>query len=133
MGRQKEFSLYGTDYSTRDGSNERDFIHNEDLCGAHMMALEALMNGHKTDMYNVATGNGVTNRELIAQVKKTTGVDFAVKETGRRAGDPGILVADPTKLKKEFGWKPEYSDLQTIVESAWKWHSSHPEGYENRD
>lgn len=129
MGSQKEFLLYGTDYPTRDGSCERDFIHNEDLCGAHMMALEALMNGHKTDAYNVATGNGVTNKELVAQVKKTTGVGFPVKEVGRRSGDPGILVADPTKFKKEFGWNPKYSDLKTIIESAWKWHKNNPNGY----
>lgn len=129
MGKQKEFSLFGTDYPTRDGSCERDFIHVEDLCEAHVLSLDALMNGHKTDVYNVATGIGSTNKELIAQVKKTTGVDFTVSEKGRRPGDPRILVADPTKIKKEFGWQPKHSDLKTIVQSAWKWHQSHPEGY----
>jgi len=133
LGKQTEFSLYGVDYQTRDGSCERDYVHIEDLCASHMVALDALMNGHKTDVYNVAIGNGVTNKELVAQVKKTTGVDFNVKEAPRRRGDPGVLVADPTKIKKEIGWNPKYSDLKTIVESAWKWHSSHPNGYENRD
>lgn len=133
LGKQKEFLLYGTDYPTRDGSCERDFIHIEDLCETHVMALDALTSGHKTDAYNVATGKGSTNKELIRGVKKTTGVDFSVKEVGRRAGDPGILVADPTKLKKEFGWKPKYSNLSTIVESAWKWHKSHPKGYADRN
>ncbi len=129
MGKQKEFSLFGTDYPTRDGSCERDFIHIEDLCEAHILSLDALMSGHQTDAYNVATGIGSTNKELIAQVKQTSGVDFAVSQKGRRPGDPGILVADPTKIKKEFGWNPKHSDLKTIVESAWKWHQSHPEGY----
>jgi len=131
MGKQKEFSLFGTDYPTRDGSCERDFIHIEDLCEAHMLSLDALMNGHETDTYNVATGNGSTNKELIAQVKKTSGVDFPVSEKGRRPGDPGILVADPTKINKEFGWDPKHSDLATIVQSAWGWHQSHPEGYKD--
>lgn len=132
QGKYTEFSLYGTDYETRDGSCERDYIHVEDLCEAHIVAFDALMNGHVTDAYNVATGNGSTNKELVAQVKKTTGVDFPVKEAGRRPGDPGILVADPTKIKNEFGWNPKHSDLKTIVESAWKWHKTHPNGYENR-
>lgn len=129
LGAQKEFSLFGSDYPTRDGSCERDYIHVEDLCQAHIVALDALMNGHATDVYNVATGNGSTNKELVSLVKKTTGVDFPVKVVGHRAGDPGILVADPTKLKKEFGWTPKYSDIKTIVESAWKWHKRHPNGY----
>lgn len=132
LGGQKDFSLFGTDYDTRDGSCERDYIHIEDLCEAHVVALDALISGHKTDVYNVATGTGSTNKELVAQVKKTTGIDFPVKEAGRRPGDPGILVADPTKITKEFGWNPKYSDLKTIVESAWKWHKNHPQGYEDR-
>jgi UDP-glucose 4-epimerase len=129
-GKLKEFSLFGTKYPTRDGSCERDYIHIEDLCTAHILALEALLHGHKTDVYNVATGKGVTNKEIVSQVKKATGIDFPVKEAGPRAGDPHILVADPSKLKKEFGWEPKYSDITTIVESAWKWHKNHPNGYE---
>lgn len=132
LGKQKEFRLYGTDYPTRDGSCLRDYIHIEDLCETHMLALDALANGHKTDVYNVATGQGTTNKEVVAEVKKVTGVDFSVKEAARRAGDPHSLVADPSKFKKEFGWLPKYSDISTIVSSAWKWHKNHPEGYENR-
>lgn len=132
LGKQKEFALYGTDYPTRDGSCLRDYIHIEDLCEAHILALEALIKGHGTDVYNVATGDGTTNKEVVGAVKKATGVDFAVKEASRRAGDPHSLVADPTKFKKEFGWQPKYSDISTIVSSAWKWHKSHPNGYEDR-
>ena len=132
LGKQKEFYLYGTDYPTRDGSCLRDYIHVEDLAEAHLLALDALSHGHKTDVYNLATGEGTTNKEVVATVKKVTEVDFAVRESARRAGDPHSLVADSTRFKKEFGWKPKYSDIKTIVSSAWKWHRSHPEGYENR-
>jgi UDP-glucose 4-epimerase len=131
MGKRPAFHLFGTDYPTRDGSCERDFIHIEDLCEAHVMALGALSAGHATDVYNVATGRGCTNKELVAQVKKTTGVDFPVVESARRLGDPGVLVADSTKIKKELGWNPKHSDIETIVKSAWNWHSSHPNGYES--
>jgi len=129
MGKQKEFFLYGTDYPTRDGSCSRDYIHIEDLAQAHLLALDALANGHETDVYNLATGDGTTNKEVVAEVKKITGVDFTVNEVGRRAGDPHSLVADPAKFKKEFGWKPKYSDISSIVSSAWKWHKNCPSGY----
>jgi UDP-glucose 4-epimerase len=131
LGKMPEFSLFGSDYETRDGSCERDYIHIEDLGEAHIMAVDALINGHETDVYNVATGTGVTNKELVSQVQKTTGVRFPVKNAPRRSGDPGILVADPTKIKKEFGWNPKYSTLETIVENAWNWHKNHPHGYGN--
>jgi UDP-glucose 4-epimerase len=129
MGSQKEFLLFGTDYPTRDGSCLRDYIHIEDLAEAHLLALDALSHGHNTDVYNLATGQGSTNKEMVAAVKKVTGVDFAVRESARRPGDPHSLVADPSKFKKEFSWQPKYSDIDTIVSSAWKWYKSHPNGY----
>lgn len=132
VGKQKEFFLYGTDYPTRDGSCLRDYIHVEDLAEAHLLALDALGKNHKTDVYNLATGEGTTNREVISAVKKVTGMDFTVKETGRRAGDPHSLVADATRFMGEFGWKPKYSDIDTIVSSAWKWHKGHPDGYASK-
>ncbi len=133
LGGQKSFSLYGTTYPTRDGTCVRDYIHIEDLCQAHVLALDALIAGHESDVYNVGTGEGVTNREMVAAIKKETGVDFPVTETDPRAGDPHTLVADSTKLQREFGWKPKYSDLATIAASAWKWHKAHPEGYADRN
>lgn len=132
LGKQKEFFLYGTDYPTRDGSCLRDYIHIEDLAESHLVALEALMDGHKPDVYNLATGEGTTNKEMVEAVKKETGVDFKVTASGRRAGDPHSLVADPSKFKKEFGWKPKHSDIGTIVSSAWKWHKTHTNGYDDR-
>lgn len=129
MDKQKDFKLFGTDYPTRDGSCLRDYIHVEDLAEAHLLALDGLVTGHKTDVYNLATGEGTTNKEIVAEVKKVTGVDFPVVETGRRAGDPHSLVADATRFQKEFSWKPKHSDIATIISSAWKWHKSHPYGY----
>jgi len=126
---RSEFYLYGEDYPTKDGSCVRDYIHIEDLCQVHLLALEALNNGHKTDVYNVGTGTGMTNKEIIAEIKKQTAVNFQVVVKPRRAGDPAVLIADPTRLMKEFGWMPKYSDISTIVASAWKWHSKHPKGY----
>lgn len=91
--------------------------------------LDALANGHGSDIYNVGTGIGISNKEIISQIKKETGTDFSVMIKDRRAGDPAELIADPTKLKKEFGWTPKYSDIQIIIGSAWRWHKSHPNGY----
>jgi UDP-glucose 4-epimerase len=130
MGKQKEFFLYGTTYPTPDGTCVRDYIHIEDLCTAHVAALDALANGHATDVYNVATGAGVSNREMVEEIKKITGINFPVKEMGPRAGDPHSLVADPKKIKKEFGWNASHSDIHSIVSSAWAWHKTHTNGYE---
>ncbi len=125
----KQFFLFGDDYPTRDGSCVRDYIHVEDLCTAHVLALEALAHGHGSDIYNVGTGIGITNKEVIEQIKEETGIDFPIAIKERRAGDPAELIADPTKIKQEFGWTPKYSDIKTIVKTAWKWHQTHPNGY----
>lgn len=129
LGKRREFLLYGTDYSTPDGSAIRDFIHLEDLCEAHLLVLEALALGHKTDAYNVGIGYGASVREVVAEIKRVSGIDFPIREVGRRTGDPPELVADPSKLMKEFGWKPKGSDLETIVKTAWEWYKKHPDGY----
>lgn len=128
LGLQKSFTLFGSDYKTRDGSCERDYVHIEDLGLAHILALEALMNGHKTDVYNVATGLGITNKEVIEEVKKQAGT-FDVLMSGRRAGDPDVLVADPRKIITDLAWKPLYSDITSIVSGALEWHKKYPRGY----
>lgn len=129
LGLGKGFAIYGTDYKTPDGTALRDFIHIEDLCEAHILALEALGNGHASDVYNVGTGNGVSVSQVVDAVRKVSGSDFQANLADRRAGDPAILVSDPSRLKKEFGWEPKYSAIQSIVETAYKWHVSHPKGY----
>lgn len=129
LGLGKDFAIYGSDYSTPDGTAIRDFIHIEDLCEAHILALVALENGHKTDVYNVGTGNGASVAEVVDAVAKASGAAFHAKRSGRRAGDPAVLVSDASKIIKEFGWKPKYSDIKTIVTSALEWHKKHPKGY----
>lgn len=118
-----EFKLYGTDYNTPDGTCIRDYIHVLDLVGAHILALSKVQKIPGSYYYNVGTGEGFSNREVIEMVQKVSGRKIKVREENRRAGDPDQLVADPTKIKSELGFSPKYSDLKTIVESAWKWHS----------
>lgn len=131
LGKRQEFMLYGTDYDTPDGTAIRDFIHIEDLCEAHILTLEALKNGHKTDVYNVGTGEGISVRDVVKTVKEVAGQEFAVTESDRRPGDPAVLVSDPSKIKKEFGWEPKHSDIKTIIRSAYVWHTKCPVGYES--
>jgi len=125
----KEFTLFGEDYRTKDGTCVRDYVHVEDLGIAHILALQALMEGYETDAFNVGPGSGYSNREVIEMVRKVTGIDLQVRIGRRRPGDADELVADAGRIKERLGWKPGYSDLRTIVESAWLWHSTHPEGY----
>lgn len=123
------FTLYGTDYQTKDGSCIRDYVHVVDLCDAHLLVLDALFKDHKTDVFNVGPGIGFSNKEVIETVKKVSGINFKIEVGERRPGDADELIADPSKIKKELGWQPKYSDLETIVKTAWAWHKNHPKGY----
>lgn len=126
------FYIFGNDYRTPDGTCIRDYIHIVDLCDAHLRALDALTRGHNTDAYNVGTGYGYSNREIAETAQRITGINFEIRYGPRRPGDPDELVADSTRLQKEFGWTPRYSDLDTIIGSAWQWHRTHPNGYADR-
>ncbi|MBM3205496.1 UDP-glucose 4-epimerase GalE [Candidatus Shapirobacteria bacterium] len=130
LGQRKEFTIFGNDYPTPDGSCIRDYIHVLDLAQAHVAALESLL-GKKSGFraYNVGTGEGYSVLEVVQMVKKVSGIDFASPIGPRRPGDPARLIAKADKIKKELNWQPKYSDLKTIVESAWKWHQSHPKGF----
>lgn len=121
----KEFILFGTDYKTSDGTCVRDYIHVLDLVEAHILALEKLLKDGGGYVYNVGTGKGHTNKEVVDMIKKVSGKGFPIKEADRRTGDADTLVADPTKIKKELGFEPKYSDLETIVKTAWNWHVKH--------
>lgn len=129
----KRFEIFGSDYATRDGTCIRDYIHVIDLCNAHLLALEALMSGHATSAYNVGIGRGYSVKEIVAAVSEASGADLQVRIGPRRPGDASESVADTTRLRKEFGWTPRHSDLETIVGSAWKWHESHPKGYGEKE
>lgn len=126
---RKEFTINGDDYPTPDGTCIRDYIHVLDLVESHILALKALGKGSKTTSYNAGIGKGYSVKEVVGMVKEISGVDFPVRIGPRRPGDPAQLVASPEKIKKELGFKPKYSDLKTIVETAWKWHKTHPNGF----
>jgi UDP-glucose 4-epimerase len=128
MGKRESVKIYGTDYDTPDGTCVRDYIHIEDLCSAHLLALEKL-NENKELVFNLGNGKGYSVREVIDTVKKVSGKNFKVIETGRRPGDPAVLTSDATKAKSELGWKIKYPGLESIVETAWKFHNKYPNGY----
>lgn len=130
LGQRDHFNIYGTDYQTQDGTCIRDYIHVTDLCSAHLLALEKL-DTEKELTYNLGNGNGYSVRQVIETVRKVSGVDFKVIEADRRPGDPAVLTADASKAKKELGWECRYGQLETIIETAWKWHKNNPNGYKD--
>ncbi|MBY0527205.1 MAG: UDP-glucose 4-epimerase GalE [Gemmataceae bacterium] len=131
MGKIPHLEVFGTDYPTPDGTCIRDYIHVEDLAEAHLLALEHLQPGVGL-YYNLGTGHGYSVREVIRTVEEVSGRPVPVKEGPRRAGDPPKLVAASEKAQRELGWQPRYTELRRIVETAWKWHQSHPRGYGDR-
>ena len=120
----KEFILFGDDYNTPDGTCVRDYIHVLDLVEAHMLALKKLQEDPGQHIYNVGTGIGHSNREVIDVVKKITKLPLKVSFMNRRPGDADTLIADVTKIKDELGFSPKYSDIETVVSSAWEWHKN---------
>lgn len=129
LGRRPAVDVFGTDYPTPDGSCIRDYIHVDDLADAHVKALQHLERGGASKIYNLGSEAGFSVKQVINTAKAVTGLDFPVRETGRRAGDPAILVASSARIRDELNWRPGKSDLSHIIESAWEWHRSHPEGY----
>jgi UDP-glucose 4-epimerase len=121
-GKRKGFSLFGTDYDTRDGTCVRDYIHVLDLADAHVLALKRMLAGGETDVFNLGTGTGTTVRELVAAIRRSSNQPFEVAEAGRREGDAPILVADNRKAREVLGWRPRF-ELEDIVKSAWEWHT----------
>lgn len=131
LGKRESISIFGTDYPTQDGTCVRDYIHVTDLANAHILAVEKLRRDHTSAVYNLGNGKGFSVREVIHVTKEVTGLPIKVIEAERRAGDPAVLIATSDKIKKELGWNPRFADLSTIVETAFRWHQSHPNGYEN--
>jgi UDP-glucose-4-epimerase GalE len=130
MGKREDIKIYGTDYPTEDGTCIRDYIHIEDLCKAHLLAL-AKLDTEREIVCNLGNGTGYSVRQVIDTVRKVSGRDFKVVEVGRRAGDPPVLTADASRAKKELGWVTDFPQLEPIVHSAWKWHVNNPSGYSN--
>lgn len=128
-GKRESVSIYGTDYDTPDGTCIRDYIHVTDLAEAHILAVEYLMKGGESNVFNLGNGVGYSVREVIETARKVTGHPIPAVETPRRAGDPARLVASGEKAKTVLGWEPKITSLEDIIRSAWVWHSTHPNGY----
>ena len=128
MGKRENIRIFGTDYPTPDGTCVRDYIHIEDLCSAHLLALKKLQSTQEI-VCNLGNGKGYSVREVIETVKKVSGKDFKVIETDRRPGDPAILTANAAKAINDLSWKVRYPELEKIVATAWQWHNKHPKGY----
>jgi UDP-glucose 4-epimerase len=126
LGQSPNLEIYGTDYETPDGTCIRDYIHIVDLAHAHILALGAANSG----FYNLGTGGGSSVKEVIAACRKITGRKIETIEKPRRPGDPPRLIASSEKIKKELGWQPQFQSLDVIIESAWAWHQTFPDGYE---
>lgn len=120
-GRRPDIAVFGRDYDTPDGTCIRDYVHVTDLCQAHLLALDALIEGGESDAFNLGNGNGFSVQDVIEAARRVTGKEIAVKESPRRAGDPARLVANSGRARKALGWKPEFADLNVIVEHAWRW------------
>ena len=113
-----------------DGTAIRDYIHVEDLCGAHVLALRYLRDGGASQFLNLGTGRGHSVREVIETARRVTGRPIATRLEGRRPGDPPRLIAQADKARAVLGWRPRYDDLETIIRSAWRWQEAHPNGYD---
>ncbi len=129
LGQREQVSIFGTDYDTEDGTCIRDYIHVTDLADAHIKAIDKLIGGGESGIYNLGNGKGFSVREVIETARKVTGVNIKAEEAPRRAGDPAVLVASSEAARKQLGWDPQYGDLETIIDSAWNWHKNHPNGY----
>jgi UDP-glucose-4-epimerase GalE len=131
LGRREAIDVYGTDYATPDGTAVRDYIHVTDLADAHIRALRYLLDGGRQLQVNLGTGRGCSVREVIDTVARLTDSKVTVRNVERRAGDPPVLVADPTKARQLLAWEPRHSSLEEIVETAWRWHERMPRPLED--
>jgi UDP-glucose 4-epimerase len=130
LGKRDKIKIFGTDYPTPDGTAVRDYIHVTDLAEAHVAALNNLDSARESfNAYNIGTGTGYSVKAIIEACRQITGHDIPEEEANRRPGDPPELVANARKIKRELGWTPKHSNIQTIISSAWRWHQSHPNGF----
>ena len=126
-GKRDKLIVFGNDYDTPDGTCIRDYVHVLDLAQAHILALRALDGGSRT--YNLGSGKGYSIMEVVETTREVTGHPIPIEIGPRRPGDPDILIADSEQIRRELGWEPQYSDLRSIIESAWNWFQKHPNGY----
>lgn len=130
LGQREKIMIFGDDYDTQDGTCIRDYIHVLDLADAHLLALKRMKEGGDSAIFNLGNGKGFSVKEVIEATRKVTGREIKEEVAPRRAGDPAVLVASSQRAIEELNWKPKYNSLETIIETAWKWHLYHPKGYE---
>lgn len=132
LGDNEKITIYGTNYSTKDGTCIRDYVHVTDLAKAHTISMQNLLNGGPGGIYNTGAGVGYSVKEIINIAKRITGKNIGYIEGPRREGDPTKLISDISKIQEELGWIPKMSNLDTIIETAWNWHKNNPEGYNGK-
>lgn len=129
MGEREKLQIFGDDYNTPDGTNVRDYVHPFDLANAHILAVDYLRNGNESSAFNLGSSTGFSNLEIVKAAREVTGKEIPAEIAARRGGDPDTLIAASEKARKVLGWKPEFDDIHKIIETAWKWHTTHPQGY----
>lgn len=132
LGQREKFTIYGEDYETPDGTCIRDYVHVVDLIDAHILALEYLQAGNSSNTFNLGSSTGFSVKQMLEAAREVTGKEIPATVVSRRAGDPSTLIAASDKAREVLGWKPQYTDVNKIIESAWNWHVKHPEGYGGR-
>ncbi|MFD1430895.1 UDP-glucose 4-epimerase GalE [Lacticaseibacillus mingshuiensis] len=131
-GTRDGLQIFGDDYPTKDGTNVRDYVHVVDLADAHVLALNYLRDGHASDAFNLGSATGFSNLEILEAARRVTGQAIPATIGPRRAGDPSTLIAASDKAKSVLGWQPKFDNIDQILETAWNWHQTHPQGYGDR-
>lgn len=131
QGKRDKLMIFGDDYQTPDGTNVRDYVHPFDLADAHLLAVDYLRAGKPSTAFNLGSSTGFSNLQIVEAARRVTGADIPMEIAERRPGDPDTLVASSQKAREVLGWKPVFDDIDKIIETAWAWHSSHPNGYED--
>lgn len=132
QGEREKIMIFGDDYNTPDGTNVRDYVHPFDLADAHILAVDYLRNDGASTAFNLGSSTGFSNLQILEAARKVTGKEIPAELADRRPGDPDTLIASSEKAREVLGWKPQFDDIEKIIETAWAWHSSHPKGYDDR-
>lgn len=131
QGEREKIMIFGDDYNTPDGTNVRDYVHPFDLADAHTLAVNYLRNGGESTAFNLGSSTGFSNLEILEAARKVTGKEIPAELADRRPGDPDILIASSEKAREILGWQPQFDNIEKIIETAWAWHFSHPQGYDD--
>lgn len=129
QGKRDKLMIFGDDYNTPDGTNVRDYVHPFDLADAHILAVDYLRQGQASTAFNLGSSTGFSNLEILKVAREVTGKEIPAEIAPRRPGDPDTLIAASDKARSILGWQPQFDNIRKIIESAWQWHASHPDGY----